>query len=128
MTFLFARFRCRHNVHELASKLAVAEGDTAVGKRKEGVVLADADVVAGVPARAALAHDNVAGAGRLAAEQFDAEALALAVAAVAGTAACFLMCHLNYFALGIFLAAPLAGASFFVDGVSALALLSAAFF
>src|SRR3990170_8718746 len=93
MTFLFARFRCRHNVHELASKLAVAEGDTAVGKRKEGVVLADADVVAGVPARAALAHDNVAGAGRLAAEQFDAEALALAVAAVAGTAACFLMCH-----------------------------------
>src|SRR5688500_2252206 len=80
-------------MHELAAELAVSEGDTAVGKRKEGVVLADADVVAGVPARAALAHDNIAGAGRLAAEQFHAEAFALAVAAVAGTAACFLMCH-----------------------------------
>src|SRR5918994_201751 len=95
MTVLFLRFRGRHNVHELAAKLAVSEGDTAVGKRKEGVVLANADVVAGVPARAALTHDNVAGACRLAAEQFDAEALALAVAAVAGTAACFLMCHLE---------------------------------
>src|SRR5688572_10018864 len=93
MTVLFLRFRGRHNVHELAAELAVSEGDTAVGKRKEGVVLANADVVAGVPARAALTHDNVAGAGRLAAEQFDAEALTLAVAAVAGTAACFLMCH-----------------------------------
>ena len=83
MTVPIFRFRCRHNVDELAAKLAVAEGDRAVGKRKQGVVLADADVVAGVPARAALTHDNVAGAGRLAAEQFDAEALALAVAAVA---------------------------------------------
>ena len=68
---------------KLASKLAVSEGDRAVGQREQGVVRADADVVAGVPARAALTHDNIAGAGRLAAEQFDAEALALTVAAVA---------------------------------------------
>jgi len=34
----------------------------------------------------------------------------------------------NYFAFGLFLAAPLAGAAFFVDGVSALVLAAAAFF
>src|SRR6185369_6497704 len=91
---LFCCFRkCRHNMHVFAAELAVAERDLAVGKRKEGMVLAQADVVARVPLRAALTHDDVAGASLLAAEQLHAEALALTVAAVAGRAACFLMCH-----------------------------------
>src|SRR5689334_3166534 len=76
-----------------ATKLAVAERDLTVGKRKKGMILAQADVVPRVPLRAALTHDDVAGARLLAAEQLHAEALALTVASVAGGAACFLMCH-----------------------------------
>src|SRR5215213_6647153 len=78
-----------------ASKLALAEGDLTVGKCKKRMVLAQADVVARVPFGAALTHDDVAGARRLAAEQFHAEALAFTVAAVAGRAACLLMCHVE---------------------------------
>src|SRR4051812_34952124 len=59
------------------------------------MVLAQADIVARVPLGAALAHDDVAGAHGLAAELLDAEALAFTVAAVAGRAACFLMCHVE---------------------------------
>ncbi len=42
---------------------------------------------------AELAHDDVAGKNVLAAESLDAPALPRTVAAVAGTAACFFMCH-----------------------------------
>src|SRR4051795_3284200 len=82
-------------MHVFAAELAVAERDLAVGKRKEGMILAQADVVARVPLGAALTHDDIAGAGLLAAEQLHAEALALTVAAVAGRAACFFMCHVE---------------------------------
>jgi hypothetical protein len=51
--------------------------------RKNCVVTADADMVAGVKFSAALADDNIAGNYRLAAEFFDAEAATTAVAAVA---------------------------------------------
>ncbi len=62
-------FRCfrrlRHvDADELAAELAVAKRDPAVGKRKEGMVLADADVGARIPAGAALTHDDVAGERR----------------------------------------------------------------
>ncbi len=70
-------------MHVFAAELAVTERDLAVGKRKKRVVLAQADVVARVPLGAALAHDDVARARRLAAEQLHAEALAFTVAAVA---------------------------------------------
>src|SRR4051794_20469576 len=59
------------------------------------MVLAQADIVARVPLRAALTHDDVAGANGLAAELLHAEAFALTVAAVAGRSACFLMCHVE---------------------------------
>src|SRR5215471_17625957 len=82
-------------MHIFATKLAVAKRDAAVGKRKKRVILADADVLARVPLGAALAHDDVAGEDSLSAELLHAEALALTVAAVAGRAACFLMCHVE---------------------------------
>src|SRR5690348_6421875 len=82
-------------MHVFAAELAVTERDLAVGKREKRMVLAQADVVARVPLRSALTHDDVAGARLLAAEQLHAEALALTIAAVAGRAACFLMCHLG---------------------------------
>src|ERR1044071_7902453 len=57
------------------------------------MVLADADVAAGMPLRAALADDDVAGKHGLVAELLDAEAAPGRVAAVAGRAACFLVGH-----------------------------------
>src|SRR3954447_24551742 len=90
-----------------AAKLAVAERDLAVGKRKKSMILAQADVVARVPLGAALTHDDVAGANTLAAELLHAEALALTVAAVAGRAACFLMCHVELLRFRTFLGTAL---------------------
>src|SRR5262245_62391163 len=77
--------------------------DLAFAKREQGVVLADADVVAGVPFGAALTDDDVAGKNALAARLLDAEAPAGRIAAVARGAACFLVCHLGlslFFRLG----------------------------
>src|SRR5438067_3278902 len=67
-----------------AAEAAVAECHAAVLKREQRVVLADSDIGAGIPAGTALTHDDVAGANRFAAELLHAEALRLAVAAVAG--------------------------------------------
>src|SRR5262249_10994256 len=60
------------------------ELDTTVGERKQGGVVAQADVLAGMPLGAALARDDVAGEHLLAAEDLQAEPLAVGVAAVAG--------------------------------------------
>src|SRR5438552_13608050 len=103
-------------MHVFAAELAVAERDATVGKREQGVILADADVVARVPFRAALAHDDVAGAHGLAAELLHAEALALAVAAVAGRAACFLMCHVELLRFRGFLGRALSRCGIFCRG------------
>jgi hypothetical protein len=43
--------------------------------------------------RTALADEDIAGFGRLAAEEFDAETLTFTVAAVIGTTYAFFMCH-----------------------------------
>src|SRR5690348_18503442 len=77
------------------------------------MVLADADVVAGVPLGAALTHDDVAGEDSLSAELLHAGALALTVAAVAGRAACFLMCHVELLRFWRFLGAALSRCSIF---------------
>src|SRR5262245_12315405 len=69
------------------------ELDVALGERKQRVIRAHADVRAGVPARAALAHENVAGQHALAAVAFNAKPPARRVAAVARGAACLLVCH-----------------------------------
>src|SRR5262245_11205077 len=61
--------------------------------RVQRVVAADADVGAGVHARAALPHQDLAGIDALAAVDLHAEALRLGVAPVARAAACFLVCH-----------------------------------
>ena len=53
-----------------------------VDECEEGVILADADVMAGMPFGPALACENVAGSDALAAEQLDAKPPARRVAAV----------------------------------------------
>ena len=80
---LFRGFR--HNgfdVDVFATKLAIAETHATVGECKKRMVFAQADVVARVPLRAALADDDVAGASSFAAELLDAEALRFRIAAV----------------------------------------------
>src|SRR5450631_2556263 len=62
-------------------------------RREERVILADADVGAGMERRPALANQDRAGVHLLAAVCLEAEALRLGIAAVAGRPACFLVCH-----------------------------------
>ncbi len=80
----------RHHVDP--SPLAV-EGDDAVGESEERVVLAAADVPAGVVARAALPDDDGASGHDAAAINLDAQALAVGVTTVAAGALTFLMSH-----------------------------------
>jgi hypothetical protein len=60
------------------------ESDAAIGKGEKGMILAHADIRAGMPFRAALTDDDVAGHDSLIAEALHAQALALGVATVAG--------------------------------------------
>src|SRR5262250_2891161 len=78
---------------ERAPPARAMEGDLAPDRRENRVVLAHADIVAGVELGAALAQDDIAGKHDLAPEAFHAQAPAGAVASVAGTAARFLMGH-----------------------------------
>src|SRR5439155_5940168 len=64
-------------------------------RREDRVVAADARAVAGPEARAALAHDDLAAADRLAREDLDPEHLRVRVAAVAARAKSLLMSHLS---------------------------------
>ena len=58
--------------------------DNAVFEGEEGIVAADADIVAGVDLRPALAHKDAAREHGLTVLTLDAEALRVAVAAVVG--------------------------------------------
>src|SRR3954467_3684175 len=72
---------------------ARAESDAAVDERKEGMVLAHADVHARMPFGAALTHDDVAGEHAFVAELLHAETAATRIAPVARGTACFLVSH-----------------------------------
>src|SRR6185312_6397826 len=79
---------------DLEPRLAlVLELHDAVNEGEDRVVGAEADVVARVPACAALAHDDVPRAHALAAELLDAAVLRVRVAPVARRAYAFLMSH-----------------------------------
>ena len=75
---LFGRNRHFRRIYrtESSAEFARVERDTAVGKRKQRVILANADVAAGVEFRAALTHQNVAGDNFLSAELLHAKATA----------------------------------------------------
>lgn len=60
------------------------EFDGAVALGKQGVIVAHADVETGMELGAALAHQDRAGFGELAAVEFDAAILRVAVASVSG--------------------------------------------
>ena len=98
----FARARARYSAatarrdhrHVRAAAAAGTEPDLTLDEREQRVVAPHADVVAGVPAGAALPDDDVAGDDVLAAELLHAEPLARRIAAVARAAAGLLVRHL----------------------------------
>jgi hypothetical protein len=65
----------------------------AVNQCKQGVVFATTNIGSGVEASAALANQDVAGRDFLSTKALNAKALGYGIATVAGTTACFLMCH-----------------------------------
>src|SRR5262249_46166431 len=85
--------------HHVDARALAVEDDDAVGQREQGVVAAAADVAAGVVARAALPHDDAAGADRLAAVHLHAQPLTVGLTAVATRTLTFLVCHDGSFSL-----------------------------
>src|SRR5512139_3154547 len=83
----------RLDADELAAVGDDAEDHLAGDLREEGAVPSHADVRPRVVDGAVLAHEDAPRADRLAAEALHAEALPLAVAAVAGTALSFFVSH-----------------------------------
>jgi hypothetical protein len=79
-------------VHDAAAA-ARRDLDRAGGAGEERVVLAHADAVACLEARAALAHDDLAAGDGLAGEDLDAEHLRIRVAPVARGAEALLVRH-----------------------------------
>ena len=64
-----------------------------VGLRKQRMVPTTSDICSRMELGTPLAHDNVSSNHVLAAKFLHAESFRLRIATVAGTAACFLMCH-----------------------------------
>src|SRR4029453_4693416 len=86
--------RYRHDARDLLLVLALGhELDLAGHEREQRVILADADIDAGMDDRSALADDDAAGVDRLLAVGLDAEALGFRIAAVPRAAARLFMCH-----------------------------------
>ena len=72
---------------------ATLELHKAIGFGENGVVLAQADIEAGLELGAALTHDDGAALGELTAIELDATVLRVGVATVLGGTLSFLMCH-----------------------------------
>jgi hypothetical protein len=83
----------RLDADEAAVTAFVFKLDVAGDESEERVVLALADVFAGLVLRAALAHENRACIDELPAEALYAQPLSVRIAAVCRGAAAFLMCH-----------------------------------
>ena len=85
-----------------------------VHQSEQSMVFSDAHVLSGVVLGAALAHDDVAGSGRLAAVNLDAQSLAVGFASVLRTTDALLVCHGSAEGLNDYSAAASAASAFFV--------------
>src|SRR5262249_46447445 len=83
----------RVDADEAAARAVVLELDDPGDLGEQRIVLAEADVLAGVEATAALADEDRAAGDEVAVVALDAEPLGVAVAPVARAALTFLMCH-----------------------------------
>src|SRR5580658_2596731 len=90
---LLGGHRQRSDRHVHASLGPTGELHVAIHQRKDRVIAAQADMLARLPLRAALAEDDVAGNHALTARLLDPEAPAFRVAPVARGAACLFVCH-----------------------------------
>jgi hypothetical protein len=90
-------FRCFYNTgynrYERAVFAALAELHRTVDHSEQGVVFADAYVLAGVVLSATLTNDDVAGDDALTTENFHAETLGMRFTTVVGATYAFLVCH-----------------------------------
>src|SRR6478672_1002150 len=86
----------RSNAHSvLVHRSLDREEHVALHQGEQRVVLAHADVGAGVELGAALAHDDGTGADEFTAESLHAEHLGLGIPPVSRRAAAFFLCHFN---------------------------------
>src|SRR5262245_2431237 len=83
----------RLDANPLSRATLALEDHPAVDQSIQRIVAALADIRARMDARAALAHQDVAGADHLAVAALDAEEAGIAVAAVARGSLTFLVCH-----------------------------------
>src|SRR6202161_1103594 len=90
---LLGRLRHRNHRYESAAAGFRTKLDTALYLGEESVVGAHADIKAGVPGRAALTRNDVAGNHVLAAIGLDTEALACRITTVSRCTACFFVSH-----------------------------------
>src|SRR5262245_18852272 len=97
-TVLFGR-SLRHRIYGYvgAALCFRFELDASINECEQRVILADSDVVAGMPLGPALAHKDIAGEAELPAVQFHAEAAARRAAAVALCSSCSLVSHGSFF-------------------------------
>src|SRR5688572_1715201 len=87
--------RGRIDRHLLTTTIVGLELHDAIHQGEERIILATADVAAGVELGAALTDQNVAGDDVLATEPLDAEALRVRIATVAARADSLFMCHFS---------------------------------
>src|SRR5258708_21223952 len=91
----------RRNGIDIDAATSAIEANVSVNQRENCVIASKADVFARLKFGAALAHDDVAGDDHLAAEFFNAQPLADAVAAVLNAALSFFVSHdLRFFRFG----------------------------
>lgn len=78
-----------------AADAAVGEFDHAVYQGEQGVIFAHADVLSGADFAAALADQNATCAHDFSGVFFDAQTLAMRIAAVTGRTTCFFVSHIS---------------------------------
>ena len=81
------------DAHEATAVAFIPEIDDSVDFRKERVIASDADILAGVEARATLANDDRPTGHELTSEALDAQHLRLRIATIARRALSLFMCH-----------------------------------
>ena len=87
----------RENGDEGFAFTLLLEFDDAVTKSIKSVILAHADVLAGIVLRAALANDDVTSNGGLSTEKFHSESFTSGLTTVLGTTNAFFVCHISKF-------------------------------
>jgi hypothetical protein len=81
------------DVHTLAAMINVENHET-IGRSKQGIILAFANVQAGFDVRTTLTHENISRKYELASVAFDTKTLGIRVTTIAAGTATFFMCHL----------------------------------